>query len=705
MNMRNHFNNRRKSLPVIQTSPVIHRRQGSLTSGLQNIFKKKQFHSHVNFDDDLLLHCLTSSADGMVFSTVTNESPRIWKVRHRNSVSESLVDNLALVPLQEDPVNEGHSRRSSHKHFTTVLSRNVNNFLTCTDRYDIIGCFKDFVMYEYVNNSSNPEGRNLVLKRYGGTSACRHRYSVDVGGRCDVNGACRSRDGKSGDLRWSGAENRSTFCHHSVETPEISVTNSRMSSRSNSINNVDLDTSYWDLHIPDSDLYNTSRRHSWSPDVATFPKSGQPTRGFTNISSIHARHFERRQCTSISYSDHVYSKAYTPSSPGGINCTLPTQRRKRSRSETNGRFVTDEHKLLQRSRSADCSQRGRQLRRSKRVSSLVCHIPFSDIEASDDSDKEQERSHESSSTYSSRNSQSSRGVSSSVDLHNSSSEGEGTRNKKNDKCNYGTEKNETIEDADGGTFESSTISKAVTQKIDEEHADKIDNLEKKEIGKIEEIHVENQELEEIGAIEDRQDSTSLGLKTPRSLTPENDGSRVKLIDDPEKNKSEESTEMLDENKSRKESKTNEDIIDSRTENLKTTNNLSWRTDEETADETHKTTDSFETLEDKKQSEESRTSANESITEDNYKSENNLEFKSMSLEDLLFCSGRRKVSESEQDDVEDVFDAIHKEAEKIENTDKDMMVMFLVGKNPCFLFCAKPVTKQSFALTLHHTFLT
>lgn len=57
----------------------------------------------------------------------------------------------------------------------------------------------------------------------------------------------------------------------------------------------------------------------------------------------------------------------------------------------------------------------------------------------------------------------------------------------------------------------------------------------------------------------------------------------------------------------------------------------------------------------------------------------LGFQSMSMEDLLFCSGTALEADDEMDDVDKVFEAISKEAEKLENKNKDMMVMFLVGK--------------------------
>ena len=55
------------------------------------------------------------------------------------------------------------------------------------------------------------------------------------------------------------------------------------------------------------------------------------------------------------------------------------------------------------------------------------------------------------------------------------------------------------------------------------------------------------------------------------------------------------------------------------------------------------------------------------------------FHSMSMEDLLFCSGAGIESEDEIHDVDKVFEAITKEAGKPEYQNKDMMVMFLVGK--------------------------
>lgn len=65
----------------------------------------------------------------------------------------------------------------------------------------------------------------------------------------------------------------------------------------------------------------------------------------------------------------------------------------------------------------------------------------------------------------------------------------------------------------------------------------------------------------------------------------------------------------------------------------------------------------------------------------------LGFHSMSMEDLLFCSGA-KGDTDDCDDVDKVFEAINREAGKPENRDKDMMVMFLVGKLFCMTFFFK-----------------
>lgn len=67
----------------------------------------------------------------------------------------------------------------------------------------------------------------------------------------------------------------------------------------------------------------------------------------------------------------------------------------------------------------------------------------------------------------------------------------------------------------------------------------------------------------------------------------------------------------------------------------------------------------------------------------------LGFHSMSMEDLLFCSGAKGDTDN-CDDVDKVFEAINREAGKPENKDKDMMVMFLVGKLFCMTFSSTNV---------------
>lgn len=56
-----------------------------------------------------------------------------------------------------------------------------------------------------------------------------------------------------------------------------------------------------------------------------------------------------------------------------------------------------------------------------------------------------------------------------------------------------------------------------------------------------------------------------------------------------------------------------------------------------------------------------------------------EFLCLSKEQIAFCSGKHGNLQGGGDDVELVFDAINKEAKKLENSTKDLMVVFFVGK--------------------------
>lgn len=68
-------------------------------------------------------------------------------------------------------------------------------------------------------------------------------------------------------------------------------------------------------------------------------------------------------------------------------------------------------------------------------------------------------------------------------------------------------------------------------------------------------------------------------------------------------------------------------------------------------------------------------------EDNDVHNNSLEFHRVSIEEILFCSGKKGPSlETNLNDVDDVFEAINREVNKKEHKDKDMMILFLVGKN-------------------------
>ena len=63
-----------------------------------------------------------------------------------------------------------------------------------------------------------------------------------------------------------------------------------------------------------------------------------------------------------------------------------------------------------------------------------------------------------------------------------------------------------------------------------------------------------------------------------------------------------------------------------------------------------------------------------------------EFVCLLKDEVKFCSGKNVNSQSGQDDVELVFDAINKEAKKPENSEKDLMVVFFVGKALFVNFC-------------------
>ena len=56
-----------------------------------------------------------------------------------------------------------------------------------------------------------------------------------------------------------------------------------------------------------------------------------------------------------------------------------------------------------------------------------------------------------------------------------------------------------------------------------------------------------------------------------------------------------------------------------------------------------------------------------------------EFVSLQKDEIKFCSGKHGNLDSGEDDVDLVFDAITKEANKLENSEKDLMVVFFVGK--------------------------
>ncbi|MEW8546120.1 MAG: hypothetical protein AB2693_21580 [Candidatus Thiodiazotropha sp.] len=56
-----------------------------------------------------------------------------------------------------------------------------------------------------------------------------------------------------------------------------------------------------------------------------------------------------------------------------------------------------------------------------------------------------------------------------------------------------------------------------------------------------------------------------------------------------------------------------------------------------------------------------------------------EFVCLSKEQIAFCSGKHGRLQGGGDDVELVFDAINNEAKKLENSTKDLMVVFFVGK--------------------------
>ena len=59
-----------------------------------------------------------------------------------------------------------------------------------------------------------------------------------------------------------------------------------------------------------------------------------------------------------------------------------------------------------------------------------------------------------------------------------------------------------------------------------------------------------------------------------------------------------------------------------------------------------------------------------------------EFVCLLKDQVSFCSGKHGNTENGHDDVELVFDAINKEAKKPENAEKDLMVVFFVGKDAC-----------------------
>ena len=65
--------------------------------------------------------------------------------------------------------------------------------------------------------------------------------------------------------------------------------------------------------------------------------------------------------------------------------------------------------------------------------------------------------------------------------------------------------------------------------------------------------------------------------------------------------------------------------------------------------------------------------------------NDAEFVCLLKDQVTFCSGKHGNSENGQDDVELVFDAINKEAKKPENSEKDLMVVFFVGKDWVLMF--------------------
>ena len=60
-------------------------------------------------------------------------------------------------------------------------------------------------------------------------------------------------------------------------------------------------------------------------------------------------------------------------------------------------------------------------------------------------------------------------------------------------------------------------------------------------------------------------------------------------------------------------------------------------------------------------------------------EDGAEFVSLLKDEITFCSGKHGNLQSGGDDVDTVFDAITKEASKLENSIKDLMVVFFVGK--------------------------